>query len=91
MMIRVTKTEKEKSNKNSKKKAEREGGRWGIMESKTSLFSLYFNFTLPALNLFFRLSVVECLFVLWFSDWSVSWILWHINLCRLFNAKYIFM
>ena len=22
---------------------------------------------------------------------GVGWILWHINLCRLFNAKYIFM
>ena len=24
-------------------------------------------------------------------DWLVVWVLWHINLCRLFNAKFIFM
>ena len=24
-------------------------------------------------------------------DWFVGWVLWHINLCRLFNAKSIFM
>ena len=24
-------------------------------------------------------------------DWLVVWVLWHINLCRLFNAKSIFM
>ena len=23
--------------------------------------------------------------------WLVGWVLWHINLCRLFNAKSIFM
>ena len=23
--------------------------------------------------------------------WLVYWVLWHINLCRLFNAKFIFM
>ena len=23
--------------------------------------------------------------------WLVSWVLWHINLCKLFNAKSIFM
>ena len=26
-----------------------------------------------------------------FVGWLVGWILWHINLCRLFNAKSIFM
>ena len=25
-----------------------------------------------------------------FTKWLVSWILWHINFCRLFNAKSIF-
>ena len=24
-------------------------------------------------------------------DWFVVWVLWYINLCRLFNAKSIFM
>ena len=24
-------------------------------------------------------------------DWLVSWVLWHINPCRLFNTKSIFM
>ena len=23
--------------------------------------------------------------------WLVGWVLWHINLCKLFNAKSIFM
>ena len=23
--------------------------------------------------------------------WLVGWVLWHMNLCRLFNAKYIFI
>ncbi len=26
-----------------------------------------------------------------FASWLVGWILWHINLCRLFNAKSIFI
>ena len=25
------------------------------------------------------------------NDWLVVWVLWHIKLCRLFNAKSIFM
>ena len=25
------------------------------------------------------------------KGWLVGWVLWHINLCRLFNAKSIFM
>ena len=24
-------------------------------------------------------------------DWLIGWVLWHINPCRLFNAKSIFM
>ena len=27
----------------------------------------------------------------WWIFWLVVWVLWHINLCRLFNAKSIFM
>ena len=29
--------------------------------------------------------------VCWLGDWSVGWVLWHINLCRLSKAKSIFM
>ena len=25
------------------------------------------------------------------ASWLVGWVLWHINLCRLFNAKFIFI
>ena len=25
------------------------------------------------------------------KGWFVCWVLWHINLCRLFNAKSVFM
>ena len=38
-----------------------------------------------------------CAEVFFNSDWEMSvgwlvgWVLWHINLCRLFNAKSIFM
>ena len=27
----------------------------------------------------------------WLVGWFVCWVLWHVNLCRLFNAKSIFM
>ena len=26
-----------------------------------------------------------------YASWLVGWVLWHINLCRLFNTKSIFM
>ena len=42
-------------------------------------------------NLFHTVTEYLLLISLLISDWLVCWVLWHINLCRLFNAKSIFM
>ena len=36
-----------------------------------------------------NVTVANCMFGVWFG--LVCLVLWHINLCRLFNAKSIFM
>ena len=38
---------------------------------------------------FFCLSLRSCLPIAIYIGWLVYWVLWHINLCRLFNAKSI--
>ena len=44
----------------------------------------------PVKNRFkYRYQMLIVLFVHWFG--LVSWVLWHINLYKLFNAKSIFM
>ena len=48
---------------------------------------------------FYHLKIVNNIFffifegglIILFRGWLVVWALWHINLCRLFNAKSIFM
>ena len=36
-------------------------------------------------------SRLEHCLICYHFDWLAGWVLWHINLCRLFNAKSIFM
>ena len=47
--------------------------------------------TLSSLSLFFDLGFAVLLLSSLENCWLVVWVLWHINLCRLFNAKSIFI
>ena len=54
---------------------------WTIM-STTPLFFIF-------LLIITRSSLLSG--IRWSVGWLVDWVLWHINLCSLFNAKYTFM
>ena len=59
-----------------------------VHATQYSRFSTFFESELPHVATFLT-DNAQMTHVCWFG--LVGWVLWHINLCRLFNAKSIFM
>ena len=63
-----------------------------VMEGRIWLFCgqlLALRLLVPYIKLF--ILQVDKFAKSFFNGWLVGWVLWHMNLCRLFNAKSIFM
>ena len=59
-----------------------------VKKSSDYKHSMYLYFLLPLLGDY---SVTSIILSKEIDGWLVVWVLWNINLCRLFNAKSIFM